>query len=216
MVKLKLPPNPSSQINGISVYNLYLQLKNHFNGRSDVVKRDWKYKVSETAFNKRNDKFFFNNLSSKYNLRELVHIFVGNLLVNSNAWVGDISDGDAIEFYNLYKSRLKMIKSRYHDDIKNIYAFAKKMELSSLGEMFVYNDSARSSYIFKMLQSNIISYETFIMLDSFLNFIDEFDKKDDIVWMNYSVRIKAYRKLLDFSSIECKSYFVEVIKSVKF
>lgn len=213
---LKLPPNPSMKIDGKSVYNLYLQLKNHFNGRSDVIKKQWIYKVSEKAFDKRNDKFFFNNLSNRYNLRELTFIFVGNLLSNPHSWVGDISENDPMDFYNLYRARMLSIEIRYHDDVKNIYHFSKKMNLKNLNEVFEYKQNVKTSYIFKLLQSNMISYETFIALDSFLHFIDEFDKHGDIVWMNYSPRIKAYRRLLDIDVEKCKSKFMDSIKSVKY
>lgn len=216
MVKLLLPQNNNIFIDGKSVYNLYLQLKNHFNGRGDVIKKNWNLKVSDSSYNNRKDKMFFERLSKKYKLKELCLIFIGNLIANQNSWIGDISDADPLEFYKLYLAKLRALNSRYVDDVKNIYYFAKKMEFEKLSNVFEYNEQMQSSYIFKLLQSNIITFETFIMLDSFMNLIDEHDKQDNIIWSSYSVRLKAYKKLLIFDSESCKNIFIESIKSVKY
>lgn len=216
MVKLLLPPNNNIFIDGKSVFNLYLQLKNHFNGRGDVIKKNWNMKVSDSSYNNRKDKMFFERLSKKYKLKELCLIFIGNLVANQNSWIGDISDADPLEFYNLYLAKLKALKSRYVDDVKNIYYFSKKMDLDKLSNVFEYNERMQTSYIFKLLQSNIITFETFIMLDSFLNIINEHDKHDNIVWSSYSVRLKAYKKLFIFDADECKQIFIDSIKSVKY
>ncbi|AFL47678.1 DNA helicase loader [Acinetobacter phage ZZ1] len=216
MVKLLLPPNNNIQIDGKSVYNLYLQLKNHFNGRRDVIKSDWRMKVSDSAYAKRKDKFFFEKLSKKFTLKELSLIFISNLVANQDAWIGDISDADAVNFYQTYLARLRQVKSRYDADVRNIYYFAKKVNVNSLNDIFCYNESTQMSYIFKLLQSGIISFETFIMLDSFLNIIEKHDQYDNIIWSNYSVRLKAYRLLFIVDADECREAFKTSIKAAKY
>ncbi|EQA7786876.1 hypothetical protein ACX818_001470 [Acinetobacter baumannii] len=216
MVKLLLPLNNNIRIDEKSVYNLYLQLKNHFNGRRDVIKSNWRMKVSDDSYAKRKDKFFFRKLSEKFTLKELCLIFISNLVANQDAWIGEISDSDAVNFYKTYLARLRMVKSRYEDDVKNIYYFSKKVNINSLNDIFVYNESINSSYIFKLLQSGIISFETMIMLDSFLNIIDDHDKYDNIIWSSYSIRLKAYRKLFLVDKDACKKLFIDSIKAAKF
>lgn len=216
MVKMLLPPNNNIKIDGKSVYNLYLQLKNHFNGRRDVIKCNWRMKVSDDSYAKRKDKFFFEKLSEKFTLKELSLIFIGNLVSNQDAWIGEISDSDAVNFYHTYLARLRGIKSRFDDDVKNIYYFSKKVNVSSLNEIFCYNESTQTSYIFKLLQSGIISFETFIMLDSFLNIIEKHDQYDNIIWTSYSTRLKAYSKIFTVEPSECAERFKAVIISSRF
>lgn len=216
MAKLLLPPNNNIKVDGKSVYTLYLQLKNHFNGRGDVIKTNWTMKVSDASYQKRKDKFFFERLSGKFTLKELCLIFIGNLMANESMWVGEISDGDAISFYKTYIARLKRMNIRYEEDIKNIYYVAKKLGLSALKEIFQYNTEKNSSIIFKMLQAGQISFETFLMLDTFLNIIDSHDAHDDIIWSKYSVRLKAYRKILVLDKTHCTEVFKSVIQSSKY
>lgn len=214
MAKLRLPRNNNIKIDGKSVYTLYLQLKNHFNGRRDVIKSDWRMKVSDDTYNKRKDKMFFERLSRKFTLKELCFIFIGNMLSNEAVWIGEISDTDPIQFYKLYISRLKLLKSRFEDDLKNIYYTSKKLNVP-LKKIWEYNES-HISYLFKMLQSNIISYETFLMLDNLFDIINSYDKHDNIVWQSYSNRLNGYKKIFVVDVNYTKATFIDVINNIKY
>lgn len=212
-----MPANNNRMVNGKSVYTLYLAIKQHFNGRYDVVKYNWVMRVSDAAYQKRRDKYFFEKLSDKYTLKELTLIFMSNLVANQDAWIGDISDADALVFYREYIGRLKRIKEQFKDDIKNIYYFSQKVEVKALSEIFEYNNKVQSSYIFKLLQSNVISFETFILLDSFLDIIDKHDDQtNDLVWSKYSTKLNAYKKILIIDSAEARKLFIETVKNCKF
>ena len=217
MIKLRMPAGGERYIDSKSVYKLYLMIKQHMNGKYDVIKYNWCMRVSDAAYQKRRDKYFFQKLSEKYKLKELALIFISNLVANQDAWIGDISDADALVFYREYIGRLKQIKFKFEEDIRNIYYFSKKVEVSAFKEIFEYNPKVQSSYIFKLLQSNIISFETFILLDSFLNIIDKHDEQtDNLVWNNYSIKLKAYRKILNIDSQKAKNVFIETVKSCKY
>lgn len=192
-------------------------IKQHMNGKYDVVKYNWCMRVSDKAYDKRRDKYFFKKLSEKYTLKELTLIFISNLVANQDAWIGEISDADALVFYREYIGKLKLIKSNFEEDVRNIYYFSKKVEVKSLNELFDYNDKVNSSYIFKLLQSNIISFETFIILDSFLDLIDKHDTAtNNLVWSNYSTKLHAYRKILNVDREEAKQLFIKTVKSCQY
>ncbi|QYN80417.1 DNA helicase loader [Kosakonia phage 305] len=217
MIKIRMPANNNRMVNGKSVYTLYLAIKQHFNGRYDVVKYNWVMRVSDAAYQKRRDKYFFEKLSDKYTLKELTLIFMSNLVANQDAWIGDISDADALVFYREYIGRLKRIKEQFKDDIKNIYYFSQKVEVKALSEIFEYNNKVQSSYIFKLLQSNVISFETFILIDSFLDIINKHDDQtNDLVWSKYSTKLNAYKKILIIDSAEARKLFIETVKNCKF
>ncbi|WWP52047.1 loader of DNA helicase [Enterobacter phage ZX14] len=217
MIKIRMPANNNRMVNGKSVYTLYLAIKQHFNGRYDVVKYNWVMRVSDAAYQKRRDKYFFEKLSDKYTLKELTLIFMSNLVANQDAWIGDISDADALVFYREYIGRLKRIKEQFKDDIKNIYYFSQKVEVKALSEIFEYNNKVQSSYIFKLLQSNVISFETFLLLDSFLGIVDKHNEAtNDLVWSKYSTKLEAYRKILIIDKDEARKLFIETIKGCKY
>lgn len=172
-------------------------------------------RVSDSAFNKRRDRFYFKKLSEKYTLRELYYLFLSNLVANTDAWVGEITDVDAHGFYLEYIGKIKDAKTRFEDDVKNLVYFSEKRGVT-LKELITYNPKTETSGIFKLLQNRIISFETFMLLDSFLNIIDEHDSKaKDLIWQTYSVKLKAYKKLLDIDSLKARKVFVDIVKYCK-
>lgn len=216
MIKTRLPPNSNIKVDGKSVYQLYLMLKHQMNGKYDVIKTGWRIKVGDAAYNKRRDKYFFEKLSSKYSLKELCYIFISNLVANQNAWIGEISDADALVFYREYIGKLQRMSTIFVDDVKNIYYFARKKDIP-LGKIFEWNTSGNSSYIFKLLQTNIIGFETFLLLDSFLGIINKHNEaaNKELVWSSFETKLQGYKKLLDIDAEAAKNLFKTTIMSEK-
>ncbi|MGL4523797.1 MAG: helicase loading protein [Bacilli bacterium] len=209
LIELILPPTPTMKVDGMSVYKLYLMCKGHFAGRYDCIKYNWTMRISPKAFEKRRDKYFFVRMSNKYTLGELYKIFVSNLLANADAWVGDISGADALQFYRQHMGKLDRASYIFKEDIENLVYFCKNKSI-----MFkdLFDCSKGQPIIFKMLQQEIISYETFLIIDAAGKFIDKMNEslRDDIVWCEYYKRIDGYRKILKINSGEAKSLFRKV------
>ena len=213
MIKNRLPPNPDIRITPKSVYVLYLILKQHMNGRYDAIKYNWCLRVTDAAFNKRRDRYYFTKLSEKYTLRELYFIFLSNLVANTDAWVGEIVDIDALAWYREYIGKISGASTKFDDEIKDVFYFAKRRGVT-LKQLMVYNPETQTSGIFKLLQNRVISFETFMMLDSILNIIEKHDEvAKDLIWQTYSVKLKAYRKLLVIDSNKVKQQFITTVKN---
>lgn len=212
LVDLILPPNPTMKIDGMSVYKLYLMVKGHFNGKYDLIKYQWKMKVSPKTYERRRDKYFFERLGGKYNLGELYRIMVSNMLANSNAWVGDISGADALQFYREHSGKLEAASYKFKEELENLLYFCRKKELNFKD---LFDCSKGHPLIFKMLQQELISYETFLLIDAAGKFTHKLDEsmKDDIVWCEYRKRIYGYRTILKIDSASARKILVEVLKS---
>lgn len=215
MIDIRMPQNSNMSIDGKSVYRLYLMLKNHFNGKCDVIKYNWSIRVSDKSYQKRKDRYFFERLSEKYNLKELVLLMISNMVSNQDAWIGDLSDSDAIDFYRSYVVKLKSVRDTIEEDLGSIYYFSKKLNIT-LNQVINYNEKMGSSYLLKLLQSQIITAETFLFLDSFLGIINKYDSEmSGIIWENYSTKLNAYKKLLIIDKETAKNLFKETIKKLK-
>lgn len=215
ILELRQPPRPERYISPKGVFMLYNMLRMHMSGKYDVIKYNWTIKVSDKAFNKRRDKYFFQSLSQKYSLAELTTMFTSNLVANQDAWIGEISDADAQVFYREYIGKLMRIDNVYEEDIKSIVYFANKINVS-LRDILEYNTNTSTSYIFKLLQSNLISFETFLLIDSFMGIIEQHDSiANDLIWSNYSVKLSAYKKLLLINREDAKLKFISVVQQCK-
>lgn len=210
-----MPQNTNRNIDGKSVYRLYLMMKHHFNGKYDLIKYNWNIRVSDKSYQKRKDRYFFERLSEKYTLKELILLMISNLVSNQDAWIGDLSDSDSIDFYRNYVIKLKSINDTIKDDLSSIFYFSKKMEIPLRG-IFDFNEKLGSSYLFKLLQTQIITAETFLFLDSFLGIINTYDSKmSGIIWENYSTKLNAYKKILIIDKETAKNLFKETIIKLK-
>lgn len=212
LVELIMPPQPERKIDGLSVYKLYLMVKGHFNGRYDCIKYNWVMRISANAYEKRRDKYFFERLASKYNLGELYRIFVANMIANADAWVGEISGADALQFYRQHQGKLDRASYIFKEDIENLKYFCQKKEIQFKD---LFDDSKGQPLIFKMLQQEIISYETFLLIESAGRFIGRMNTAlaDDIVWIEYRRRIEGYQKLLNIDNAEARNILVSTLKS---
>ena len=207
-MKFKTPfvgSEANSRLKPIAVYKLYLVMKNHFAGRYDAIKYKWEIKITEKAFEKRRDKYFFKKLAERFTFKEIYLILLSNMVANPDFWVGDV-DEDTIVFYRQYIGKLRRIDNIFVDDVKNLYEFSR-MKGIPLSTVFQYSVKSSTSYISKLVQSGVISYESFLILDSFLDIINKHDEiATDFVWNEFSKKLNAYRKLVEISNEEIVKY----------
>ncbi|UQJ95320.1 loader of DNA helicase [Klebsiella phage CPRSA] len=73
--------------------------------------------------------------------------------------------------------------------------------------VFKYSEKSSTSYISKLVLSNVISYESFLIFDSFLGIINKHNQvADDIIWSDFSIKLKAYRKIFDLTEKDIIKY----------
>lgn len=214
LLSLKKPPQPGRSINGYSVFCLYLMLSRHFKGNYDVIKYNWKINATEKSYLRRKDRNFFERLSKKYNLGDLSELMISNFVANPNAWIGELSDSDALSFYRKFEGKLLKSEKIFKEDVDNLLLFCenKKIKFADV----ISDTSKNNPWLFRMIQQNVIHYETFVMLDCLFKFITKYDTMNNIVWTNdYAPKIKAYRSLLNFDQAKIKECFIKVIQENK-
>ena len=75
-------------MNSYESYTLYLAIKLHFTSDNyDFYRHNAKVNSSFNTFLKRNDRFFFHKLTTKYNKEEMLDYFVSNFFHNSKTWI---------------------------------------------------------------------------------------------------------------------------------
>lgn len=197
-------------INSFQSYKLYLILVNAFKKGYDPIKYSWKIRVQQNSFEKRKDKYFFDKISKQFDIFEQQKIFMVNLLANQEQWIGDMLNQDSIMFYRKYMSRFNDLSILFKEDLQNLILFCKQKGRTFKG-LFIIEDN-KEPMIFKLLQNDSISYETFILLDQYFNIIDNLDKTNNFIWDQYSIRIKAYKNLFVVDKQEVIDILKESLK----
>ena len=91
-------------MNSYEAYTLYLAIKLHFTSDSyDFYRHNAKVNSSFNTFLKRNDRFFFHKLTTKYTKEEMLEYFVSNFFHNSKTWIGNLVRADGETTYNKWR-----------------------------------------------------------------------------------------------------------------
>jgi hypothetical protein len=195
---------------GYNAYKTYIALKNHFRSDGyDYFKHRGKTRLKEESFLKRKDKFFFEKLENKYK-EDLVDFFVCNLVTDQNSWIGTMVGDKAERTFNEWKKRKQSLKYSFKEDIMKIKDYIDRHDVSFDDIFTCQND--QHPIILKLLISEEISIESFIILDRVLNFIRHINNflLDEYIWSEYNKKIIKYSP---FVTIDKKEYHM-VMKKV--
>ena len=191
-------------------YRLYLAIKLHFTTPNyDYFKHNAKVNSSFNSFIKRNDRFFFHKLATKYgeNLRDY---YVSNFVDRPKTWVGDLvrSDGDTI--YNKWKKYNESFSYNFRNDcvlLRNV------IDGDNIRFDDVFSvDSGQHPRLLRLLLSEQISIQSVIILDKVLGFVKRWDKeiKETIIWPEKSFKLKKLNPFIKFNLTKCKFIMKEV------
>ena len=191
-------------------YKLYLAIKLHFTTANyDYFKHNAKVNSSLNAFLKRNDRFFFHKLATKYG-DDLMMYFVSNFVDRPKTWVGDLvrSDGDTI--YNKWRKYNESFSYNFRNDcvfIRNVID----------GDSIRFDDifsvvGGQHPRMLRLLLSGKISIQSLIIFDKILSFVNRWDKeiKETVIWPEKSFKIAKLRPFVNVNTTKCKFIMKEV------
>ena len=98
---------------GFDVFRVYMAVKLHFTTDYNYFDYDGKVNIKLDTFTKRNDRYFFHKLSTKYNQNEILDFFVANFIEKDKNWIGNLLDSDGREIYLNYK-KVKELRSDFN------------------------------------------------------------------------------------------------------
>jgi len=186
----------------LQVFREYVQVKAHFN-RKDFVYGKQHVKVLQSALNRRTDKYFFENFLARKHKSEIVPFFVANFVERKNLWIGDLyMNIESEETYIEWRKKMDAIKRFIYEELLTINEFIVSRGIT-FNALFEFNDG-KKPIIFRFLEQQIISLETFIVFDKVLGIMDVFGKtlKNDPVFKAWELKIMKYGLLFDIRTEE--------------
>ena len=183
---------------GFQVYSTYVSIKSHFTGKYDYFKYNKKTRVKIETYNKRKDKYFFEKLGKKFNnLIEVENFFCSNMIYNPNIWIGDYLDDSCDDVYSEWTKKQQSFE----------YIFKNECQLIFENENCFFIKNKQYPKILTMVLQNEISIETLIFLDKKFNLFQLWDKMfQDVIWKEFSQRIKKYSPFLKFDQDKYLNY----------
>ena len=104
-------------MNSYEAYTLYLAIKLHFTSDTyDFYRHNAKVNSTFNTFLKRNDRFFFHKLTTKYTREEMLEYFVSNFFHNSKTWIGNLVRADGETTYNKWRKYNQSFTYNFRND----------------------------------------------------------------------------------------------------
>jgi hypothetical protein len=194
---------------GFNAYKIYLALKSHFTSDYDYFKYHGKMRVKEESFLKRRDKFFFEKIERRYK-KELVPFFVSNLIKEDNAWSGSLATDQAEQTFNEWKKKTQSLRYVFKEDMGKVRALMDHNDLQ-FDELFDCGDGQHPA-ILKLLISEDISIESFVILDQVLSFTKRINRilLDDFTWIVYYKKVIKYSRFIEVDKKEYRMILKDI------
>ena len=191
-------------------YKLYLAIKLHFTTANyDYFKHNAKVNSSLNAFLKRNDRFFFHKLATKYG-DELMYYYVSNFVDRPKTWVGDLVRADGDTIYNKWRKYNESFSYNFRNDcvlVRNV------IDGNNIRFDDVFSvDSGQHPRLLRLLLSGKVSIQSVIIFDKILSFVNRWDKeiKETIIWPEKSFKIAKLKPFVNVNLTKCKFIMKEV------
>ena len=196
------------RLTAFDTYALFLALKQHFTQASyDFFKYSGKIKVSanKESFIQRKDKYQFQRLSRLYDSDEMTNFLVSNFL-KEKIWIGDFLDDDANDNYLQYLRRKQSLAYVFTNEVDDFFSKESPQTAFKVGEGYMTIPP-----ILNYRMCNVISVETYLILDDLICFSKIIDKKlkDDFLWTRYNTPAQKFRPFLEFDREKMKTILKE-------
>ena len=189
------------------IFREYLALKFHFSKPNyDYFKYNKKIRVSLESYNKRNDRYFFERASRKYNDKEIIDFFVSNFVssnTSNNLWIGEIINSGE-KNYKEWIKRQQSLTYLFKEQSEELFSQIKLDDALSCAK--------GHPLILKKYLSGKLFLENLVIYDKILNFSKEFDKKLlDPVWETVGLKIKKYSPFLNINVFQYKKLLRNIV-----
>lgn len=197
---------------GYKVYKYYLGVKLHFTSKNyDYAKYEGQVNTKLETFVKRNDRYFFHKLSTRYSEDNIIDYFVSNFLANSKRWIGNLQSNDGHEEYLKFKKYKDAFNYHFRSDIVLVSNDMLSNGISFDDMFSVFN--GQHPRLLRLYLQKKISIQTMVVLDYFLSYTKRWNKEitDKVVWPDTSHKIKKVKTFIEFNPTETKMILKEVI-----
>jgi len=196
---------------GFDVYKTYLAIKLHFTSDTyDYHKYEGKVNCKLDTFTKRNDRYFFHKLSTRYNKDEITDFFVANFIDDGKKWIGSLLRNDGRDIYLDYKKRKESFTYHFRDDCLRMRDDFLSRNISF--DVAFNVDNGQHPRVLRLLIQRRISYQTAVVLNHFLNFTKNWDKEitEKVVWPKISFTLTRIKPFITFNTTKSKLIMKEV------
>lgn len=189
-------------MNGYEAYKVYVALKNHFNSPSyDYFKYEGKVRAGYQAFERRNDKHFFDILAKH---KDPERYILANIVEHDpNIWASQIAnEQEAERNYRKWLGRNESLTYVFTNDLDALD--------QNFNDNIIVQDGQHPKLLKYVIQKRV-SIETLIILNTLCSFFKYWSRNinEDIIWPKYKSLAKKYAPFVKFDKDKMKRIVVD-------
>jgi hypothetical protein len=192
------------KISGLDVYLIFHAMKSHFSKEYDYFRFRGVLKNFDSATYREKlsgpERALYEKIGRKYPVQEdLEHFLLSNILRSGKKLVvADLARAEAATNYNDWIGRTQALSYTLSTDLTFLLHAAKGPTPAERFNSLFLNEEHQHPKILRALLRDAISVESFIILDSYINFFERLDQRlgQDVIWAKVRFRCDKYRPFL--------------------
>ena len=180
-------------MDGFKAYKYFMAIKLHFNSeRYDVFESNGRVSGSRETFEKRNDRFLFEKLATKFSSdKELIQFLVANISYgNKNVVYSSESD----DYYQMWCKRKESMSRVFELDLKTVYNLAESKGLK-FDDLFSIEDGAPP--LLNLFVGGHVTLETMSILQDFDDYLSKWEPLI-MLWHDHFLVIRKIKRFVKY------------------
>ena len=198
------------KLDAYQTYCLFMAIKYHFTQKNySFFKYKGKVRISKDKFETNRDRYKYARLAKKYDAVEIQDFILANV-VSGRRWIGELMDDEAEQTYVEYIKRSQSFSYIFQNDMDKVFS-----TISSPTNIFKEKNSTYP-VLLDLCMTNQIHIESLCVLNSFIPFVEIFDKKlgeDDFIWSQIRNMIVKLTPFLTYDRGRCKKILKDHINT---
>jgi hypothetical protein len=200
-------------MNGYDAYQIYQAVRLHFvNDSFDYFTYHGKSKTSLATFDTRKDKFSFHKVARMVKEEELPYFFAVNFARGDNkGWISAMLQKESMELFEKWKV---WQQNRSENLKQNLVELKKNHKFEDI----IGCKNGQFPELLNVLLRNEIDYDTFVILDHYINLTNAWNKKitDDFIWTEFYKKFKKYKPFfLNYAPMSDVFYKKLILENIK-
>ena len=184
------------KISGFKAYQYYQATKLHFTTDSyNVFETKGRVKGSQSAFDRRKDKYVFEKIAKKFNKdKDIIQFYVANFAYDNNQFLYSLDKSN--ESYKKWRRIKESITKVFVDDLAKILKIIEDNDENSLDDL-TKTRQYENPILLQLYLEKEINIETLRIIDDLYPYLNKWEEKESLarIWEN---DIRIIKKLNGF------------------
>lgn len=199
---------------GFTAYRYYMAIKLHFTTPTyNLFEHNGHVKASLKAFQKRNDRYIFEKLMTRFKTdREVVEYLASNFMYGNNDVIYDAELAE--ENYTRYLRNKQSLYRIVEDDFSKLVLHAETEKIEYPWADIVYGVKEEHPVLFRMLLSKNVELETCVILNHFERFMSSWKNNLGFLFSEQLLRVEKAEKFIKFDTQRYSELYLNLKKEL--